>query len=449
MDPLKITLEREWPFGASLRTRTHIARIVAWEVEHEADWYPRPGRTLYVADEDSGSTIKVKGAGFYNPGNVSFSGLKRTTTHIPEHPQPMRPLEMAFKRDLIHVDPSIDPPHLMQSVQSNYAPVGGMTLDAAENDQRMFARLNAAALCANRPLATFEYAEMRLDGTRMGVSISELPPNSLPITPYEIYLAWYEAVTDPKSIAFLEGYAEERPFSISNPSHRLQVLSKISRIAGRLILHFSTRAGLYRFSGSPDNWNMRIDTESPLFFSDVDTSRTLESIMAPQWGWEVLRNLLSAIHQWVYYFIPCLTYEESGYSLEMVRSKSHDFINGLLSGFFEGSGTDMIESATDRIWRFLEPALSGLSRTMRLPLRSGERFLQTHLPRPVFYFGVLTLLTGLIQDSEVQKAFTRTDTAPEGIRDYVNSSAAHPSHPEMFAGFAALKMQNRMALASG
>lgn len=444
MKPLKIELKQDWPVDVSADIRIRVSQIVAWEVNHESDWYPRPGRTLYLPDKESGSVIKVKGAGFYNPGKVSFSGLKRTTTHIPEHPQPMRPLEVAFKRDLIHVDPSTDPPHLMHSVQSSHAPVGGMTLETAQNDQKIFARLNASGLCANRPLVTFEYAQMRLDGIPMGVSISELPSSSLPITPYEIYLAWHQPLADPESVAFLERCSGEPRFSINKPSHRLRVLSKLSRVAGQLIRHFSAKAGLYRFSGSPDNWNMRNHSESPLFFSDVDTSRTLDSIMPRQWGWEVLRNLISAIHQWVYYFIPCLTYEESGYSLVTLRSKSHDVVYGLLSGFFEGSKDDGIESVSNRIWRFLEPTLRELSETMRLPLRSGEHVLQTRITRPEFYFALLTMLTGLIQGSDFQECFARTDTSPEGIRAYVERSASHASHRMMFPTFDATRFQHRI-----
>jgi hypothetical protein len=444
MTSLGVDLQVEWPPGIPSETRRNVDAIVTWLVEHEPSWYPRPGRTLFVPFGPCGRTLKIKGAGFYNPSNVSSSGLRRTVTPVPEGPLPMPPLQQAFRRDLIHVDPSEDAPHLMEAVRSIDAPVGGMTLDAAMNDQKMFTRLTSAGLPSNRALVSYRYRSLRLEGRDMGVSVSEYPSNALPITPYEIYLAWRNPI-DADSVAFLTAYTKKAGFAISDPSHRLEAIASLARVAGGLIVQFSSKAGLYRFSGSPDNWNIRSESDSPCFFSDVDTSRVLSVVPTPQWGWEVLRNLLTSIHQWFYYFIPCLTYEESGYLVAHLEDEANDFVQAMLSGFFEGADERILISTVRKIWRFLEAPLRSLERGSRIPLRSGEYVLETHYPRPIFYFVILSLLADLIQGSKVQMSFPQSDTTVDGIRRYVAMSSRHPSHSSLFSGYSVPRVQALIA----
>ena len=435
----RIELIGRWPLDMPSGLQVRVEEIIAWKISHNPAWYPQPGRTLVLVGDDPNYKLKVKGAGFYNPSNISFSGARRTTVPVPEGMVPMPPLQQAFKRDLIHADPSNTPPHLMESVHSTFAPIGGMTLDAAMNDQLMFSQLTATGLPSNRPLVSYKYHELFLDEKPMGVSVSQLPANALSITPYHLYLAWHQPVVSRESLEFLRAYSGKDQFSLENPVHRLEVLAKLAFVAGKLLLQFSTRAGLYRFSGSPDNWNVRFDLNAPLFFSDVDTSRTLPTIASTQWGWEVLRNLISAIHQWVYFFMPCLTYEESGYSAQLLRDGSRDFVRAMLSGFFAESGEDAIEKITRKIWRFLDVPLAKVSREIRIGLRSGEYALQRHYPRPVFYFVMLNLLSELIQGSELQRVFTGSDTSLNEIRSYVDMSSQHPSHAQMFPGYSPSK----------
>ena len=149
--------------------------------------------------------------------------------------------------------------------------------------------------------------------------------------------------------------------------------------------------------------------------------------------------MISAIHQWLYFFMPCLTYEESGYSAQLLRDGSRDFVRAMLSGFFAESGEDAIEKATKKIWRFLDAPLSEVSREVRIGLRSGEYALQRHYPRPAFYFVMLNLLSELIQGSELQRVFTGSDTSLNGIRSYVDMSSQHPSHAQMFPEYSPSK----------
>src|SRR3989344_3446305 len=99
----------------------------------------------------------------------------------------------------LHADPSNTPPHLMESVHSTFAPIGGMTLDAAMNDQLMFSQLTATGLPSNSPLVSYKYHELFLDEKPMGVSVSQLPANALSITPYHLYLAWHQPVVSRES----------------------------------------------------------------------------------------------------------------------------------------------------------------------------------------------------------------------------------------------------------
>ncbi len=137
--------------------------------------------------------------------------------------------------------------------------------------------------------------------------------------------------------------------------------------------------------------------------------------------------------------MPCLTYEESGYSAQLLQGSPHDFVRAMLSGFFAESGEDLIEKATKKIWRFLDLPLSEVSREIRIGLRSGEYALQRHYPRPVFYFVMLNLLLELIQGSELQRVFTDSDTSLNGIQSYVHMSSQHPSHAQMFPGYSPSK----------
>jgi hypothetical protein len=201
------------------------------------------------------------------------------------------------------------------------------------------------------------------------------------------------------------------------------------------LLDFSAKAGLYRFSGGPDNWNIKADVNEPLYFSDVDTSRLLKTIPETQQGWEVLRNLNSAIHNWVYYFLPTLSYAESGYTKELVQEKRHDFVRGMLSGFFADKPDEEIDRATEAIWQFLTPVLEGAGQQNALGLRRGEQFLEGYYPRPIFHIAMIGILSELIQHSQFQASFSGTDLSPEAIRSYLERSAQDPSHGEMFANF--------------
>jgi hypothetical protein len=168
----------------------------------------------------------------------------------------------------------------------------------------------------------------------------------------------------------------------------------------------------------------------------------MDTILPAQWGWEVLRNLISALHQWVYYFLPCLTYPESGYSAALLQEEAHDFVRAMLVGFFSDSDDKIIENTTRNIWRFLDVVLKGQDQHSRIGLRQGEYVLQQHYIRPVFYFAMLVLLSGLIQGSELQKSFPLSDTTPDGLRHYVEMSCQHSSHAHLFPGYSSLKLQN-------
>jgi hypothetical protein len=412
-----------------------IIEIISWQRQHEPNWYQHPGRTLLYQSQEFDRIIKIKGAGFYNPPNTSFSGLKRTIEPVPESNLPSPPLETAFRRDLIHVDPDRVSPYSLISVKSFPAPVGGMLLKTALNDREMFRRLNAAGVAANIPLAVFGYDRLYLDRLPMGVSVSALPEQPLPYTPYDIYLHWAMVDRASSQLGDLENLGAQicgdARFSMNNPLDRLKLVSHLGRFAGKTILEFSTKAGLYRFSGSPDNFSLRLDPRSPLYLSDVDTAGILDAIDPPQQTWEVLRNLLTALHQWLYFFLPSLSDPESGYSWELLRE--YDFIAELLAGFFPHADAAQIQVAAAKIWKGVAPVRQQISRP--IPLRSGEYLLQQHCPRPLFYFVALDAAIDLIQGSAVQQLFPAADTTPLGIHNYISHSADRPSHQQFFANY--------------
>jgi hypothetical protein len=412
-----------------------IIDIISWRRQHQPDWYPRPGRTILYRSQEFDRIIKIKGAGFYNPPNATASGFKRTTEPVPEHHLPLPPLQVAFQRDLIHVDPDRSSPYLLTSVPSFPAPIGGMLLDTALNDREMFLRLNRAGVPANRPLAVFGYDRLQLNNLPMGVSVSALPKLSIPQTPHDIYLYWGMGNWDSTHLGELEDLGGQMcgnpQFSMTNPIDRLALVARLARIAGKTILEFSTKARLYRLSGSPDNFSMRLDPRSPLYLSDVDTAAMLESIDPQQQTWEVLRNLLTAIHQWVYFFLPALSHPESGYTWELIQQD--DFIAELLAGFFPHASTAKIEIAAAKIWSAVEPIRQHISSP--IALRSGEYLLQQHCPRPLFYFMALEAAIDLIQGSAVQQLFPAADPTPIGIHNYIAASANHHSHHQFFHNY--------------
>jgi hypothetical protein len=418
--------------GAVVR---EIIEIVSWQRQHQPSWYPQPGRTLIHHSRDFDRPIKIKGAGFYNPPNASHSGLKRTVEPVPESHRPSPPLSVAFQRDLIHVDPDTLPPYALTSVKSFPAPVGGMLLKTALNDREMFRRLTAAGVPANSPLAVFRYDRLYLDRLPMGTSIAALPAHSLAYTPHDIYLHWAKIDRPSSQLADLETLGaqmcDDARFAIADPIDRLKLVSRLARIAGKTILEFSTQAGLYRFSGSPDNFSLRLDAQSPIYLSDVDTAGILETIDPPQQTWEVLRNLLTALHQWLYFFLPSLSYPESGYTGELLRE--HDFIAELLAGFFPHADPAQIEVAAAQIWAAVSPVRDRISSP--IPLRGGEYLLQQHCPRPLFYFVALNATIDLIQGSAVQQYFPAADTTAIGINNYIYHSIDRLSHQQFFATY--------------
>jgi hypothetical protein len=412
------------PLGISLCNE--LAEIVSWQRIHQSDWYPRPGRTILYRSPFNKQLIKIKGAGFYHPPNIGHSGFHRVTNPIPTSAKPQPPLTQGFCRDLIHVDPDTSPPYELISVPSRSAPVGGMLLQTALNDQLMFQRLNQAGVPANNPLMVFEYSELKLEGSPMGASISLLPMRHLSHTPYDIYLHWAgcEQVTELEQLgAAITGFSD---YSIDQPTHRLALIAKLARQAGHLILTFSTKAHLYRLSGSPDNFNMRYCPDSPLYLSDVDTAGDLRSLNPEQHIWEVLRNLLSALHQWLYFFLPALTYRESGYNWELLRQ--YDFIAAMLAGFFPIASAEQIETASAKIWRAVAEVRLLLNLENPIALRRGEHFLQQKCSRPHFYFMALEAIGDLIQSSPVQQCFPVGDTTITGLDRYIATSMQDPSH---------------------
>ncbi|MEO6150294.1 MAG: hypothetical protein ABIP28_09040 [Mucilaginibacter sp.] len=430
----KIEIDKDFTTGYSARLKKQIEDIISWNIPHLAKWYPIPGRTIIITDADSGDSIKIKGAGFYNPSNVSFSGLKRTLTVVPESDLPMPPLQVAFKRDIVHIDPCNLSPYQMQSIHSHNAPVGGMLHEGAINDQAIFAGLQNSNLPSNKPLATYKYLDLFLNGEQMGVSVAALPKGALNITPYDICIAWYNPNNfNERSLNFLKSYCTNGGFDLNKPGDRLNVIAGLAKKAGGLILDFSLSAELYRFSGSPDNWNIKDDTNEPLYFSDVDTCKKLHEINDEQQVWEVLRNLITAIHQWIYYFIPSLSYYESGYDLADL--KKNDFVINLIRGFFHASDENEIEEASLKIWNFLQPVFDDVKKGANIPLRSGEHFLQNYYPRPAFYLLVLNALKKLISESALKNKFTKTDISVSGIESYIECSAADFSHSLYYANY--------------
>lgn len=429
-----------WSTDVPSTLQARIEEIISWKTPHNPAWYPLPGRTLYLQDE--GHNLKIKGSGFYNPDNVSYSGAKRTVTAVPNGSMPMPPLPRLFERDLIHTDPSPIPPHLLESVRSTFAPVGGMTLTAARHDQVMFSRLTQAHMPANTPLASYKYTSLTLQGEPMGVSVSGLPDDALFDTAFNLYLP-HDLGARPETLAFLQAYSDRVNFSYENPEHRLEVLAKLAEVSGSLLFDFSAKVGLYRFSGGPDNWNLKDNLDEPLYFSDVDTSRTLESIAPEQRGWEVLRNLNSAIHNWFYYFLPVLTHKENDYTGDSLRQ--YDFIAGMLKGFFPEKGVVQADEAARRIWNFLEPAVTRAEQEEPIGLRRGEHFLEQYCIRPIFHCMMLTNLVDLIQDSAFQRTFPESNTSPSGLQSYIDMSLHHTSHAQMFPTYSPEQARTRIA----
>jgi hypothetical protein len=438
--PLSITPVTDIPTDLSSTVVREIIDIVSWQRMHQPSWYPRPGRTMMYQSPELDQVIKIKGAGFYNPPNASFSGFKRTVQAVPESRWPLPPLQDAFQRDLIHVDPDPVSPYGLRSVPSFAAPVGGMLLKTALNDQQMFWRLQQGGVPANSPLAVFRYDRLQLHNLPMGVSVSALPQNSLPHTPYDIYIHWALGNWASDSLADLENLGSQicrnLRFSMDSPADRLALVSRLGRVAGKTILEFSTKAGLYRFSGSPDNFSMRLNVASPLYLSDVDTAGMMESINPPQQTWEVLRNLLTALHQWLYFFLPSLSHAESGYTWELLRES--DFIAEILAGFFPHARPAAIRRASSQIWVAVEPVSKDLGSPITsgaseaIALRGGEYLLQRHCARPQFYFVALAAFADLVQGSAVQQSFPAADTSSEGIYNYIAMSAEHFSHQHFF-----------------
>lgn len=426
-------------------TLPELSEIVSWQRPHPADWYPRPGRTIIYRGKVRNNGLdgqkeqhlfKIKGAGFYHPPHVQGSGFQRVTQVIPTSDCPRPPLTQGFCRDLIHVDPQIEAPHQLIAVPSQAAPIGGMLLTTALNDQLIFQRLNAAGVPANKPWMVFGYEQLRFNHLPMGVSISLLPLNHLHQTPHDLYLQWQsdfplgklrerrEQTLELEQMgATILGWPD---FSIAQPFHRLALLKSLAHQAGQLILDFSTKAQLYRFSGSPDNFNLRWDPTAPLYLSDVDTARDLWSIAPAQRVWEVLRNLLSALHQWLYFFLPALTYQASGYRWELFQE--HDFIAAMLSGFFPSANEEQIQRASTTIWQAVAAVEPMLDFDRPIPLRRGEHFLQQHCSRSQFYFLALRAIGHLIPDSPLRQCFPDSDTSLEGIDRYINTSQQDPSH---------------------
>jgi hypothetical protein len=415
----------EWKLDISIALKNRIINIVSWHTEHDSNWYKIPGRTAIIFDEDTNHYYKIKGAGFYNPPNVSFSGLKRTITAVPENKHPMRPIQTAFQRDLIHIDPDSKPPYYFKSIHSINAPIGGMTYEVVLNDQNIFNSLNNSKVPSNIPLASIKYQELNLHGKIMGVSISQLPNLVLNLTPYDLYLHWYRNI-DLSNLIFLKKFTRIENFNLSNPKHILYAINKLSRIAGNMILRFSMDAGLYRFSGSPDNLNMKNDYNEPFFFSDVDTSKHLKNIDMGQRPWEIIRNLITAIHQWFYFFIPSLTYSESKYRKE--HFKEFDFIGGLLSGFFTKSDKKSINMVADKIWLFLDPVFDNLKNYRNINLREGEKILQESYNRPTFYFVLLKMITPLLQNSHINTFYEDHSFSSYSIDLYILESIKDESH---------------------
>ncbi|WP_126248578.1 hypothetical protein [Chitinophaga rhizosphaerae] len=430
-----------WPEGFAAQTQQVVKSIITWETSHQPAWYPMPGRSLFYPDCHTGALLKIKGAGFYNPETISFSGIKRATTPVPSGSHPMPPQERAFKRNIVHVDPADLPPFPMQSVQSHSAPIGGMTYRIAQNDQRIFKRLQQSGLPSNTPITAYQYAHLQLEGECMGVSVSRLPEGALQTTPFDLFMHWHLPVSGDDIPAWCKQYLSEEGFSLDRPDHRVVIISSLARHAGKLLRQFSTSARLYRFSGSPDNWSMRNDLLHPLFFSDVDTAAFLDDILPGRHGWEVLRNLVSAIHQWIYFFLPAVSWPESGYTFQMLRGA--DFIRNMLDGFFTEADPGRLTNAADHIWQLAAEAYnSAVGR--QLPLRGGEAQFQLFHPRPAFYFAVMRILKTLVVSSALPAEFPSTDLSAKGIDLYTAASAGHPSHVAFYPDLSVEEMLSQM-----
>jgi hypothetical protein len=230
--------------------------------------FPSPGRSAWYAVPGTTTGLKLKGIGYW-----SGDGAVRPPS-----------VTSAFVRPHGHV--GLTDGGALRVVASPPAPLGGITLDRGQCEFNSLDRVCGAI--GPRPVRLY-----RWDGDDAAATLCVVVSLAPTAWPYRADLVF----ADPRS---LSGPREEFARSVVAPLGLASTLRLLAAGYGAALRRL-TDAGLFRHSGSVDNWGIAYERwlacpdPSAVFLTDLDSLRELDEASERRRPLEVLRDVASGL----------------------------------------------------------------------------------------------------------------------------------------------------------
>ena len=280
-----------------------------------------PNGTVYI------ERIKIKGVGLCDfEGNIS------------------KPSSVHFKMYSPHV--GISSKGEFSILTPGTKPMGGLVLEKATMEYHVADVLFEHGIPTEIPMRLYEYTDPEMffeesSGNRSKLGVVVAGQHSLGYDRADIMLKYSEA--DDDAVQRMNQFAEAVGIDISDDPE-LSLLSFVYESYGHYIRKFS-QAQLYRHSGHCSNIGFSLHTKS-IYFTDIDSCRTLSECGEINTGLQVMRDCLSG----AYHIFGILTepvHAEKFSSQRVINS-------GIFRRYLKHYHHDLPESLVDNLGQILE-----------------------------------------------------------------------------------------------
>jgi hypothetical protein len=287
------TVEKTPAIELSARDLKAVEQIVSWEVLPS---FAKPGRTAWYVLQDpiqpkgGGALLlsaKLKGVGAWNPSDPNVpSGIRGL------HPSgTVPPSDIEYEETARTVHFGVDGEGKFKGVHSEPAPFGSILLRRAAQEYDNARALVAAGAPSIAPYALYRYERSGFNREPLGAVVC-LAPDESPFSLDFLYQSEPNASQDRRA----HFRSVLRTLQLQDSLDQRTLLAAqciISHKVGCGLRRFA-QAGLYRYSSAWDNFYLnKLGCE--VYFTDLDSSRSLDELSEKIAGLQILRDLAGAL----------------------------------------------------------------------------------------------------------------------------------------------------------
>jgi hypothetical protein len=350
-----------------------LQKIVDWE---ESPKFERMGRSAYLPLPEpiaipnsrvSIRAIKIKGVG------------ARTHTQ-----QVLQPTNESICNNNPHL--GFDEAGRFTPTKTAPAPLGGITLDRAQQEFDVSAYLFEHHVPSIVPLQVYEYTDRDMtflssdppSMAQLGVVITGLPDRSYLRADSVFH---YHHLSKLEQME-LDDWMER--LNISGAKNRpLALITTLSRLYGKTIRKFS-ESGLYRYSGAPDNYSYCTQT-GEVFLIDLDSSLHLNQVSPQRQSLEIMRDAASGIA----YLLAFLTDPRIIKDFPEQQVRDSNPFRALLQGYYHNVNSGEIDRLSEIIVEYYSSVYKKAEHSkdwQSQGLLEPDRLSATHREQPIQEF---------------------------------------------------------------